>query len=154
MNSEASGDRQALAVGESVDGTVVPSRRRILTLAPLVILAGQISYVFGRFLTSPVTKRTVRVFQRSNDQSLPLTVQHQSPVFLIEEPGRCEARSDVCPHLGCRLDWIGERQAFVCPCHGSRFDRTGRRIAGPANHDLATLPLEFRGREVLVEVVR
>ena len=41
-----------------------------------------------------------------------------------------------CPHLGCRLNPAEDGHGIVCPCHGSRFDLEGKRLSGPAPHDL------------------
>jgi menaquinol-cytochrome c reductase iron-sulfur subunit len=59
--------------------------------------------------------------------------------------------SPICPHLGCRYDWLPQRQQFVCPCHGSVFALDGKVIAGPAPRPLDTLPTEIRNGEILVE---
>jgi len=53
--------------------------------------------------------------------------------------------SAVCPHEGCEVDWSGERREFLCPCHDSVFDADGARLAGPAQSDLARLPVRTSG---------
>jgi Rieske Fe-S protein len=53
-----------------------------------------------------------------------------------DEHGVAHARSAVCPHLGCIVDWNHAERTWDCPCHGSRFDCHGRVINGPANRDL------------------
>jgi glycine/D-amino acid oxidase-like deaminating enzyme/nitrite reductase/ring-hydroxylating ferredoxin subunit len=53
-----------------------------------------------------------------------------------DEDGAVHARSAVCPHLGCIVDWNDAERTWDCPCHGSRFDCHGRVINGPANRDL------------------
>jgi cytochrome b6-f complex iron-sulfur subunit len=41
------------------------------------------------------------------------------------------ALSSVCPHLGCKVHWEGQKNQFFCPCHNGAFDPTGTAIAGP-----------------------
>lgn len=45
----------------------------------------------------------------------------------------------VCPHLGGVLAWNDAECSWDCPLHGSRFTASGRRIEGPAVHDLEPL---------------
>jgi menaquinol-cytochrome c reductase iron-sulfur subunit len=41
-----------------------------------------------------------------------------------------EAFNAVCPHAGCFVDFLGDRNAFFCPCHNSSFALNGS-IADP-----------------------
>jgi nitrite reductase/ring-hydroxylating ferredoxin subunit len=55
-----------------------------------------------------------------------------------------QAFSSVCPHLGCRVQWLPEEGRFFCPCHRGVFDTEGKAIAGPpadAGQRLADAPL-------------
>ena len=63
-----------------------------------------------------------------------------------DERGVVHARSAVCPHLGCIVDWNHAERTWDCPCHGSRFDCHGRVINGPANADLAQAPVHEQRR--------
>lgn len=38
----------------------------------------------------------------------------------------------ICPHLGCGIDFAGDRDAFYCPCHASEFGINGQRRFGPS----------------------
>jgi Rieske Fe-S protein len=45
-----------------------------------------------------------------------------------------------CPHLGCPVLWVPERERFECPCHRATFDaRTGAVLSGPPAHGLRPL---------------
>ena len=57
-----------------------------------------------------------------------------------------------CPHLGCAVEFRGERDAFYCPCHDSEFVKTGEvRGKSPSRRGLDTLRVEVReGAEVWV----
>ncbi len=59
------------------------------------------------------------------------------PEFIIfdHESGPV-AVSRKCTHLGCRLNFHEMENKLICPCHQSRFDKTGKRLAGPAELDL------------------
>ena len=49
--------------------------------------------------------------------------------------------SSICPHLGCRFNWVGDQKKFVCPCHGSQFSSPeGTKVGGPAPRGLDPLP--------------
>jgi menaquinol-cytochrome c reductase iron-sulfur subunit len=45
--------------------------------------------------------------------------------------GNLKVLSSVCPHLGCAVRWIDEKDRFICPCHGGTFTRTGAYVSGP-----------------------
>ncbi len=49
--------------------------------------------------------------------------------------------SSICPHLGCKFNWVQDKKVFLCPCHGSEFKEDGDHIAGPAARGLDPLPL-------------
>jgi Rieske Fe-S protein len=48
-----------------------------------------------------------------------------------------------CPHLGCAVEFRGDRDAFYCPCHNSEFTKTGEvRGTSPSRRGLDTLRAE------------
>jgi len=58
--------------------------------------------------------------------------------------------SSICPHLGCRFNWVPEQTRFICPCHGSQFSPIGQKLAGPAPRGLDPLP--FREHDGTAQV--
>lgn len=59
--------------------------------------------------------------------------------------------SPICPHLGCRYEWVPDANHFYCPCHHSVFAVDGRVLGGPAPRPLDTLPTRIEGGELEVE---
>jgi len=55
-----------------------------------------------------------------------------------------DARSAVCPHLGCAVGWDATAGNFLCPCHDSRFGVGGEKLSGPSERGLDQLPLEVK----------
>src|SRR5207247_1496440 len=45
--------------------------------------------------------------------------------------GQLGVLSDVCPHLGCSVQWRDDKNVFQCPCHNARFGRSGDLLDGP-----------------------
>jgi nitrite reductase/ring-hydroxylating ferredoxin subunit len=56
-----------------------------------------------------------------------------------DDDGALHARSAVCPHLGCIVQWNRAEKTWDCPCHGSRFTKYGSVLHGPAVSDLAPI---------------
>jgi glycine/D-amino acid oxidase-like deaminating enzyme/nitrite reductase/ring-hydroxylating ferredoxin subunit len=56
--------------------------------------------------------------------------------------GTVHARSAVCTHLGCHVQWNREERSWDCPCHGSRFDVDGAVLNGPATKGLEEAALK------------
>ena len=76
----------------------------------------------------------------------------------IDSPDDVLAFSDVCPHLGCTVEYkpaAPAETAFKCPCHASAFSLTGERANAIPPRDLDRLPVEIRnGNEVWVKYER
>jgi len=60
-------------------------------------------------------------------------------VYLRQIAGQVIAFSDVCPHLGCKVDYKSGAKSFFCPCHASTFDLDGQQ----------TNPIPPRGMDTL-----
>ncbi len=70
------------------------------------------------------------------------------------ESGEVEALSGLCPHLGCAVDYDGERQSFRCPCHKSAFGVDGAKLSGPSKRGLDPLPVKVEDGRVRITFVR
>lgn len=62
-----------------------------------------------------------------------------------------EARSLLCSHFGCRVEWQQEAARYRCPCHEGLFDAEGRPVGGPPTRPLRILPTEVSGGDILVD---
>lgn len=80
-----------------------------------------------------------------------VTVQWRGePVELRPSATGPVARSLLCTHWGCPLQWEAARRRYLCPCHGGEFDDAGRPVAGPPNRPLASVPVEVAGGEAVL----
>ena len=61
------------------------------------------------------------------------------------------AWSAICSHLGCRIDWKDDLDAFFCPCHSSAWDESGTRTNEVAPRDMDRLETEVRDGVVWVK---
>jgi glycine/D-amino acid oxidase-like deaminating enzyme/nitrite reductase/ring-hydroxylating ferredoxin subunit len=48
-----------------------------------------------------------------------------------DESGAFHARSPVCTHMGCIVQWNRVERTWDCPCHGGRYAPNGDVIGGP-----------------------
>jgi menaquinol-cytochrome c reductase iron-sulfur subunit len=39
--------------------------------------------------------------------------------------------SNICTHLGCRVNWSTDKKDYLCPCHSAVFDIQGLVVSGP-----------------------
>ena len=58
--------------------------------------------------------------------------------------------SDVCPHLSCRVNWSGDRQAYLCPCHDAVFGVDGRVLSGPPPRPLDQFQAKVENGQVMI----
>lgn len=72
------------------------------------------------------------------------------PAEVVRTPGGVVARSLLCSHFGCRVQWREEARHYHCPCHEGRFDAEGRPVAGPPLRPLRLIPVEVAGHDILV----
>jgi Rieske Fe-S protein len=63
------------------------------------------------------------------------------------------ARSLVCPHIGCFVEWKPAEDRYVCPCHEGTFDADGQLLHGPPRGSLRELPAWIEGDRVFVALV-
>ncbi|HWO95117.1 MAG TPA: ubiquinol-cytochrome c reductase iron-sulfur subunit [Bacillus sp. (in: firmicutes)] len=50
-----------------------------------------------------------------------------------DDKGEIVALSPVCKHLGCTVNWNGDKanqNMFYCPCHGGLYEKNGKNVPG------------------------
>ena len=79
---------------------------------------------------------------------LPISGFHADRDFILfVDNGVPKAISRTCTHLGCRVNFLEDKQIIECPCHQSRFTAEGKLISGPAKKDLAQFGVEIQADE-------
>jgi cytochrome b6-f complex iron-sulfur subunit len=79
---------------------------------------------------------------------LPVSGFHAERDFILfVDQGVPRAISRTCTHLGCRVNFLEDKQIIECPCHRSRFTAEGKLISGPAKKDLPTFAVEIQTDE-------
>jgi len=79
---------------------------------------------------------------------LPLSGYHAERDFILfGDDHSATAVSRTCTHLGCRLNFLEDKEYIECPCHQSRFTTSGQRIAGPAERDLPSYNVDIQKDE-------
>jgi len=72
-------------------------------------------------------------------------------VYVLTENGRdFVAMSNVCTHLGCRVRWISDQDAFFCPCHNAVFNKSGEVIDGPPPRPLDKYEVKLVDDQLLI----
>jgi cytochrome b6-f complex iron-sulfur subunit len=70
--------------------------------------------------------------------------------LVMRTPESLRAFSLVCTHLGCLVEWQGNKKEFYCPCHDGRYDEFGDVLAGPPPIPLEQFPVQIVGDTVTV----
>ena len=109
------------------------------------LISAALIYPLFRFLGFTI-KAKPRYFKVA--APLPVSGFHAERDFILfgnqDSP---RAISRTCTHLGCRVNFLEDKQLIECPCHQSRFTPEGRLISGPAKKDLQTFPVEIHRDE-------
>ncbi len=72
----------------------------------------------------------------------------QDPLASPDSPySKAWAISRTCTHLGCRVNFLEDKQFIECPCHQSRFSPQGKLLNGPAKRDLPVFTVETQTDE-------
>jgi menaquinol-cytochrome c reductase iron-sulfur subunit len=69
-------------------------------------------------------------------------------------PNKVQALNVVCPHAGCFVDFVQDRNSYLCPCHNSTFAVDGKinDPKSPAARGMDELEATIRnGNEVWVK---
>ncbi|MDX1771246.1 MAG: ubiquinol-cytochrome c reductase iron-sulfur subunit [Planococcaceae bacterium] len=61
------------------------------------------------------------------------TSEVTSTAWVYKSGDKIIALSPVCKHLGCTVNWAGDKghpDQFFCPCHAGRYEKNGQNIKG------------------------
>ena len=151
-----------------------PPRRSFLG-ALLVIAGGAVSVLLAaplmRFALYPIRAKTTETSWSdlgsvSDFDSFPAPVRKtvqverrdgwrkmtsEQSVYVTRDVNRqLRVLSSVCPHLGCMVPWLGEKNEFICPCHGAIFGPDGTYRGGPAPRGMDWLETKVDGGHLFV----
>jgi Rieske Fe-S protein len=153
-----------------------PDRRKFLGLATCAIGGGlgvAATVPLIRLVIDPARKQTVTSPSAPLDlglatrfSELPTKVDIVAPVikdawtaardvvlgsaYVRRSGNDLDARSAICPHLGCAVAFDRAANNYLCPCHDSRFAIDGAKLSGPSERGLDRLPLQIVDGRVLL----
>ena len=120
------------------------SRRSLIFWIGTLTLA----YPLFRFIGFRVPRKPVRVDIHKPAPTNGIIVN--SNFILFDKNDTCWALSRKCTHLGCKLNYLEEKDILECPCHQSKFNSTtGAVIEGPAKKALQFYTVEKRENDPL-----
>jgi menaquinol-cytochrome c reductase iron-sulfur subunit len=80
------------------------------------------------------------------------TASNYGVYILRKSENELIAFSDVCTHLGCRINWHEDLKEYVCPCHDGHFAIDGKVISGPPPRPLDQYEFKVQDGEVFVHL--
>ncbi len=79
--------------------------------------------------------------------------QEELSIYVLTDDERTyQGLSNICTHLGCRVRWVGDQEAFFCPCHNATFSKTGQVLTGPPPAPLDRYELRVEEGQILVNL--
>lgn len=144
-----------------------PSRRDFFS--KIFIMLG-VAFAYGTFFFEglffliPKKRRRekIKIYAGRLSQYKPGTVKsfydlEGNEILIMRNKDGLNAYSSVCPHLGCKVHWEGDKNEFFCPCHKGVFNSKGVAISGPpadANQSLKKVSVEVdkESKVVYIEV--
>ncbi|MDH3261226.1 MAG: ubiquinol-cytochrome c reductase iron-sulfur subunit [Acidimicrobiia bacterium] len=80
-----------------------------------------------------------------------LTTTEELSVFVSTENGAdFVALSNICTHLGCRVRWVDDQNAFFCPCHNAVFGPDGTVLEGPPPRPLDRFETKVEDGQIFI----
>jgi Rieske Fe-S protein len=148
-----------------VDKNIVESsfegRRSFLTkllLGWTALLVLPALYVVGKYLVAPLRKVaevSSIIAARLNEipiNSAKMVKLGRKPIIVVHtESGDYRAFSATCTHLGCIIEYRGDRGGyFHCNCHGGEYNLNGKNISGPPPRPLTPYAITVKGQDIVV----
>lgn len=110
-------------------------RRTILFLGGLMLF-----WPLFRFVSHKLPRKPRVVEASGTLQNNTFLAKEEFIVFGQNEELWAVART--CTHLGCRINFIEDKNYLECPCHQSRFSPEGSVLKGPAKNPLPRYMVE------------
>jgi cytochrome b6-f complex iron-sulfur subunit len=135
------------------------SRREFLAdafmAAGVMLGLGSVAFRFAQYLYPvilPVRLVTVSAGKISEIPAGGVRIVNlpEGPVILESAGTEIRAFSAICTHLGCIVQWHGDKKEFICPCHGGRYDFDGKVTYGPPPRPLDVIATTVKDGEVFV----
>ncbi len=79
----------------------------------------------------PIGTPTLFSFTRSKINGWEKTTTSHGVFIYRPNDSDVRALSNVCTHLGCRVNWVETDQLYECPCHDAAFKVDGQVESGP-----------------------
>jgi Rieske Fe-S protein len=119
------------AVGTFITAVVgLPAIAYLLGPA-LKVTSGNAWVPVGKLDSFEIGKPTLATFTRSKVNGWEKTVNSYGVFVLRKSATEILAFSNVCTHLGCRVNWQADKSEYICPCHDARFSADGKVVSGP-----------------------
>jgi cytochrome b6-f complex iron-sulfur subunit len=71
-------------------------------------------------------------------------------LLIMNSDSTYRALSATCTHLGCTVQYRGDRREIWCACHNGIYDLNGRNVSGPPPRPLDVFNVHLRGDEIVV----
>lgn len=134
----------------------LPDRRTVLKGAGAAAVAAGTAGLVGcggsekPSSATPKAAAPVSVPRAQVPEGSGVVLDKQPYVVTQPEAGTYKAFTKTCPHQGCAVAFITNKQ-IVCPCHSSQFSITdGSRTAGPAKTGLKEYPVKVDGDNLTI----
>ena len=76
--------------------------------------------------------------------------EHEYTVYLRRDTDKVVAFDPACTHLGCRVQYQGDKKRYLCPCHGGVFADDGAVVSGPPPKPLDQHPVRIENGQIQV----
>jgi len=74
-------------------------------------------------------------------------------VFVVRKDEKTvRVLSNVCTHLGCRVNWHPDIEHYVSPCHDGHFDLTGKNVSGPPPRPLDEFTTKIENGNLFIQL--
>ncbi|AOV08056.1 ubiquinol-cytochrome c reductase iron-sulfur subunit [Sporosarcina ureilytica] len=118
--------------GFMASGTIMPMLR--FAVDPVLQKSGEGDFTATPQRVDELTETPVRVDYTIVDRQDGWYKSDESYSAWVYKSGdRIVALSPVCKHLGCTVNWGGDKNhpdQFFCPCHAGRYEKNGKHVPG------------------------